>query len=110
VALAAAAAEALDARPGGTWVRLRFLDAAHYGEGDGGPPSGVTPVFVSVVMARPPTGRRLADAVRRLTGAIAAGVGRSAEHVHVTFEPAAVGRVAFGGKLVADGEAGQETA
>ena len=47
--LAAIAAQALDATPAGTWVRVRYLDASQYGEGDGGPPDGVTPVFVSVM-------------------------------------------------------------
>ena len=98
--LAAVAAQALDATPAGTWVRLRYLEAAQYGEGDGGPPAGVTPVFVSVMKAELPGTDRLAEMARELTEVVAATLGRSPENVHVCFDPPARGRVAFGGRLV----------
>ena len=44
--------------------------------------------------------RALAEEVRTLTHAVARAVARPPEHVHVLSEPAAAGRIAFGGALV----------
>ncbi len=98
--LADAAAAVLDPdRPQGTWVRLRRLDLDGYAENVGGPLAGTLPVFVSVLQAAPPGGDALGREARALTEAVAGACGRSAEHVHLLYEPPAAGRIAFGGEL-----------
>ena len=97
--LADAVGEALSSRPGGTWVRVRTLDAARYAE-NGGAPDGVQPVFVTVLERIRPTGSELTEKVARVTAAVAEVSGRPAENVHVLFETDAAGRLAFGGRLV----------
>ena len=99
--LADAAAEAWRLGPAEVWVRLRCLPVDRHAE-NGGAPGDVRPVFVSVLRARVPDGERLAEDVRSLTRAVAAVTGRPLENVHVLHEPAAAGRLAFGGRLVED--------
>ena len=89
----------LGSRPQGTWVRLRELAREDYAENGGGPPEGVLPVFVRVLMAEVPAGEALARLARDLTTAVAEACGRAPEDVHVLFEPPAHGRIAFGGQL-----------
>jgi len=91
--------QALDSRPGGTWVRVRLLDQAHYAE-NGGMDDSVRPVFVTVLERQRPEGEDLARRVGRVTTAVAEATGRPAENVHVLFEASAAGRLAFGGRLV----------
>lgn len=97
--VADAAAAALDTRPQCTWVKLRLLDEDAYAENAGGPPAGVRPVFVSVLQAELPQGAELSAQAARLTAVIAEACRRPAENVHVVFELAAAGRIAFGGRL-----------
>jgi phenylpyruvate tautomerase PptA (4-oxalocrotonate tautomerase family) len=86
-------------RPQGTWVKVRFLDEEAYAENSGGPPDGAQPVFVSILLAELPDRNVLAQQVLRIASAVADACGRSSESVHIVVEPAAVGRVAFGGHL-----------
>lgn len=98
--LADAAAAVLDPdRPQGTWVRLHYLPLERYAENAGGPLEGTSPVLVSVLEAAPPQGDALEREARALTEAVAEVCGRPAENVHVLYEPAAAGRIAFGGEL-----------
>lgn len=97
--IAEASAPIFDSRPQGTWVKVRFLPSSQYAENAGGPPPDVRPVIVSVLEAEPLGGDALAERARRLADAVALACGRPAEHVHLLFEPAAAGRIAFGGKL-----------
>ena len=90
---------ALSSRSGGTWVRVRQLDRAGYAE-NGGLPGDVRPVFVTVLERTRPHGPDLAERVARVTAAVAEVTGRDAEHVHVLYDADAVGRLAFGGRLV----------
>ncbi len=96
--LAEAAGLALGARPGGTWVRLRFLAPEHYAESGGA--GDVRPVFVRVLERAVPDHDRLATRIEALTVALAEACGRPPGNVHVLYEPPAAGRMAFGGKLV----------
>jgi phenylpyruvate tautomerase PptA (4-oxalocrotonate tautomerase family) len=96
--LADAAGEALASRPQGTWVKLRFLDPPAYAE-NGGAAGGVRPVFVRVLQHTPPSGEARAEEAARLTRAVARACGREPEHVHLLYEAAARGRIAFGGEL-----------
>jgi phenylpyruvate tautomerase PptA (4-oxalocrotonate tautomerase family) len=97
--IADAAGDALEARPGGTWVRLRFLDRERYAESGGDVPDDVQPVFVSVLLGDPPGGEARAEQARRLTRAVAAACDRPARSTHVLYEPAAKGRIAFGERM-----------
>jgi len=90
----------LNSPPGQCWVRLRLLPRDAYAENDALVDEGGLPVFVTLLERRPPVGAKLQDQITALTHAIAQVVGRPADCVHVEFAPAAVGRVAFGGKLV----------
>jgi len=99
--LADALAKVFGSPPGRTWVRLRWLPAAAYAENDTMTKPDDWPLFVSVLKANPPAGEALASEVRALTDTVAVETGRAASHVHVTYAPAAVGRQAFGGELVA---------
>lgn len=96
--LADALGEAFGSGPRGTWVRVRYLDAAMYAENAGAEP-GITPVFVSVLRADNPEGPALAALAERLCKIVAEVCEKPSQHVHLTFEPAARGRIAFGGRL-----------
>jgi len=96
--LADALGNALGSRPRGTWVRVRHLDASAYAENSGAEPD-VAPIFVSVQQADVPEGSALEDLARRLCVAVADVCERPAGQVHVVFEPALRGRIAFGGQL-----------
>jgi predicted SnoaL-like aldol condensation-catalyzing enzyme len=88
---------------GRTWVRLVPLRRTGYAEHGGGLPDEPSqwPVFVEVLHAEPPApGAERAAQVRAVTHAVAAGLGRLPERVHVQFAPAGAGRQAFGGTLV----------
>ncbi|MFT5286902.1 MAG: phenylpyruvate tautomerase PptA (4-oxalocrotonate tautomerase family) [Planctomycetota bacterium] len=98
--LANAAGGVLNSRPQGTWVKLSFLPAGQYAENEGGSMEGALPVFVSLLRAEVATGQALKEQVLELTEAIAICTGRPSENVHLIIEPAAAGRVAFGGTLI----------
>ena len=98
--LAEGAAEVLGSRPAGTWVKLTFLPRADYAENGGGPDASIAPVVVRLLLRVVPEGEALAAQAHALTLTIAAACGRSPEDVHVLYEPAAAGRIAFGGQLV----------
>ena len=96
--IADAAGSALNAEPGGTWVKLRWVPEEDYAESGGAPP-GVRPVFVSVLAGSPPEGDARAEQIRRLTRAVAEACGRPPANTHVVYEPAARGRIAFGERM-----------
>lgn len=96
--LADALGEALASRPRGTWVRVHHLDAAAYAENTGAD-AGVAPVFVRVLQAEVPEGPALVALAVRLCEAVAHVCERPSQQVHLIFEPAARGRIAFGGHL-----------
>lgn len=97
--LANAAADALETRPGGAWVRLRDTPAADYAEN--GPTPSALPVFVSLLLGDPPKGEARAAQAKALAAAIATATARPPERVHILYEPPAQGRIAFGGDLLA---------
>ena len=98
--LADAVGRVLHTPPGRTWVRVRTLASTDYAENETRVDPKELPVFVNVLKAHPPEGIELAAEVVALTSTIASVVGVCAERVHVKYAPAAVGRQAFGGKLV----------
>jgi phenylpyruvate tautomerase PptA (4-oxalocrotonate tautomerase family) len=99
-ALAEAAAKVFESAKGRTWVRLSTLPLSQYAENGGGPAEGVLPVFVSVLKSAPPYGELRAAEAKKLAEAMALVLDRPVENVHVIFEPAAKGRIAFGGNLL----------
>ena len=95
--LADALGAAFEAQPGKIWVRIHPISAAHYAE------NGVTaphPAFVTVLAGAPPSGEPLRERVAQITEIVARLTGRPSDRVHVLFEAAAKGRIAFGGRLV----------
>lgn len=97
--IADSAGEVFGSRPQGTWVKLRFIEPNSYSENSGGPRGKAGPVFVSVLQSKVWQGAQLSALASELAKAIAASCSRPIENVHVLFEPAAKGRMAFGGKL-----------
>ncbi len=97
--IADAAAQVLGSPPRGTWVAVEMVAPELYAENGGAEP-GLPPVLVRVLLRGGPPPDRLADQVAALTRAVAGCCGRPEESVHIVYEPAAAGRVAFGGRLV----------
>lgn len=97
--IADAAGVALNSRPQGTWAKVRFVADDAYAENGGAPPDGAQPVFVSVLVAELPDRALMSEQASRLATAVADACGRSSATVHIMFEPAGAGRVAFGGEL-----------
>ena len=97
--IADAVAEALGAPPESVWVRLTTIAPGDYAE-NGGAPTDASPVFVTILEKAPPRGAALAAEVAALTTAIAGACGRSANDIHLIYEPPGLDRVAFGGRIV----------
>jgi phenylpyruvate tautomerase PptA (4-oxalocrotonate tautomerase family) len=95
--LADALGEVFDAKPGKVWVRVRELSYGAYAEnGVAKPPK---PVFVTILASNPPEGKEIEARLAAIAEVVAKLAKRPLENVHVVFEPAAKGRIAFGGKL-----------
>ena len=97
--LADAIAGVYCAPPGEVWVRLQVLPATHYAENGTPVDEQPMPVFVRVLTAEAAAGARAAQA-QALAAAVATACARMPQRVHVLFEPAATGRIAFGGVLL----------
>jgi phenylpyruvate tautomerase PptA (4-oxalocrotonate tautomerase family) len=95
--LADALGDAFEVEAGKVWVRVRTLSSANYAENRANAPE---PAFVTIIASSPPTGEVLHRRVAQITQAVARHTHRPPELVHVLFEPAARGRIAFGGRLV----------
>jgi hypothetical protein len=78
-----------------------LLQTRYAEDGDGLPPD-LFPVFVTVLKAKLPGAAALQAEAAQLTMAVARTCGRAAENVHVIYQPAGAGRVAFGGEIVAE--------
>ena len=83
----------------GTWVKVYGNDRIHYAE-NGGKEPGVHPVFVSILKARLPAAEEMQREIDAIIEAIAQICKRDPASVHVIYQPAGKGRVAFGGKIV----------
>jgi phenylpyruvate tautomerase PptA (4-oxalocrotonate tautomerase family) len=92
--------EMLASRPQGTWVKVHHIPSSGYAENQGSMDPEVLPIFVSIVQRALPTGEALALQTTRVANAVAEACDRKSEHVHIVYQPSAVGRVAFGGVLV----------
>jgi len=98
--IADAAAKVLGSPPGRVWVRLRFLPRSKYAECGGNLPREVRPVFVNLLKARLTPQKTIKKEAAAMAKAIAKACGRSADNVHIFYEPPAAGRAAFGGLLM----------
>lgn len=96
--LADAAGRVLDAAPGTTWVTVSPVPASRYAESGGG--EDYRPVFVRVLKRELPEEPARGEEIAALTRAVAEVCGWDPRQVHVIYEPAARGRVSFGGRLV----------
>jgi phenylpyruvate tautomerase PptA (4-oxalocrotonate tautomerase family) len=99
-ALADEVGRVLKTPPGRTWVRVSALPSADYAENDAPVSAAELPTFVEVLHRLPPEGDALDAEVDALTNAIARVLDQSPERVHVCYASAAIGRQAFGGRLV----------
>jgi phenylpyruvate tautomerase PptA (4-oxalocrotonate tautomerase family) len=90
---------AFDSPAGSTWVRLRYLPAAQYGE-NGDEMAEFAPVFVGVLKACVGDLAEREREAQALTGAVARALDRPESCIHVVYEPEGAGRVAFGGAMV----------
>ena len=97
--LAERAGQVFHAPTGTTWVRLRGLAPAFYAENGGGPPDGVSPVFVAVLKRTLPGMEQRRVEAAELAVAVAQACARPVENVHILYLPEAAGRMAFGGEL-----------
>jgi phenylpyruvate tautomerase PptA (4-oxalocrotonate tautomerase family) len=99
-ALADGIGRVLNSPSGQTWVRLHPLTQDRYAENNTSLTSTDLPVFVSVLTREIPDQSQLVGTIAKLTRAISEVTGRPSDKVHIEYAPSAVGRVAFGGKLV----------
>lgn len=90
---------AFEATPGKIWVRLRTLADANYAENESDE-AQPCPVFVSYLASALPEGDELEGRIAQVTEIVARLTDRPPANVHVLVEPAAKGRIAFGGRLV----------
>lgn len=98
--LADAVGRVLSSHPGQTWVRLHLLAHDRYAENNSHLNSTDLPVFVVMLSRQLPDQSQLAGEIAKLTRAISEATGRPSDSVHIEYAPNAVGRVAFGGRLV----------
>ena len=90
----------LNSPSGQTWVRLHLLAQDRYAESNSSLSSTELPVFVVLLTSQTPSRSQLDGEIAKLTQAISAATGRPSDRVHIEYASSAVGRVAFGGKLV----------
>jgi phenylpyruvate tautomerase PptA (4-oxalocrotonate tautomerase family) len=91
--------EIFGSAPGTTWLKLWPIKASNYVENGGLPKAGIFPVFVNVMKSVLPVNEQLQREVQLLTEAVANICKRPIENVHIIYQPAASGRVAFGGQV-----------
>lgn len=91
--------------PGHTWVRVLASDLRDYAENQVGGAASEPPrtVFVRLILRALPEEAALAERARAIAEVVAEATHRAIDDVHVYFDPAAAGRIAFGGALVPRG-------
>jgi phenylpyruvate tautomerase PptA (4-oxalocrotonate tautomerase family) len=91
---------ALGEPPARVWVRLHPLPSGRYAENQASVGDDELPVFVTLLLARPPAARARPAHASAVCHAVARATGRAPERVHVEYAPPGAGRIAFGGQLV----------
>jgi len=97
--LADAAAGVLGTPAGQVWVTLGTLAPTAYAENGIAAADTPRPAFVRVLMAHVDGPATLGPQAAALARALAPALGREPDLVHLIYEPAASGRIAFGGRL-----------
>ena len=87
-------------QPSGTWVRARQQQRAYYAENMIEVNRDMRPVIVEILKSELGTEKERAIEAAAVCALVAQKLGRQPENVHVVYQPAARGRVAFGGQLV----------
>jgi phenylpyruvate tautomerase PptA (4-oxalocrotonate tautomerase family) len=90
----------LNSPSGQTWVRLHLLAQNRYAESNSSLSPSDLPVFVVMLTRQLPDQSQLDQQIAKLTQALSEATGRPTDRVHIEYASSAVGRVAFGGKLV----------
>lgn len=98
--LADALGELFGSRPSGTWVKARQQQRAYYAENLTELHRDSRPVIVEILKSDEEPAEDLAIEAAAVCALVAQVLDRRTENVHVIYQPAARGRVAFGGKLV----------
>ena len=98
--LANALGELFGSQPSGTWVRARQQQRAYYAENMIEVSRDTRPVIVEILKSDLQAGKDLALEAAAICALVAQALERRTENVHVIYQSAARGRVAFGGKLV----------
>lgn len=88
--------------PGTTWVKLHPILRHYYAENGVGLTEEVQPVFVNVLKAKLPSPAQLQTEAAQLAQIVAEVLQRPQENIHVLYQPEGAGRVAFGGRLIAN--------
>lgn len=91
------AGEIFNSPDGHTWVKLNEVTTGNYAENGGGPPEGISPVFVSVLKSQLPGMSEMQTEANQLAEEIGRACNRPKENVHILYLPAATGRIYFGG-------------
>ena len=91
--------EIFHSSPGETWIKIHPLLADQYAE-NGGTLDGIYPIFITVMKSKLSSFEEMQEEVANITGAVAQICGRPSDNIHVIYQPAGKGRVAFGGKIV----------
>ena len=99
-ALADGIGRVLNSAPGQTWVRLHPITQDRYVENNSPLSSTDLPVFVTMLTRQTLDQSQLVATIAKLTQAISEATGRPSDRVHIEYAPSAIGRVAFGGKLM----------
>jgi phenylpyruvate tautomerase PptA (4-oxalocrotonate tautomerase family) len=86
--------------PSGTWVRARQQQRAYYAENMMEISREMRPVIVEILKSDLGTEKDRAIEAAAVCALVAQTLDRNTDNVHVVYQPAARGRVAFGGKLV----------
>ena len=99
-AIADGLGQALGEPPASVWVRLHPLPSSRYAENQASVADDELPVFVTVLLARPPDAGTMQAHALAVCHAVARATGRAPARVHVEYAPPGAGRIAFGGRLV----------
>ncbi|MCZ6672170.1 MAG: hypothetical protein O7C75_04445 [Verrucomicrobia bacterium] len=98
--LADAAGKVFDTPPGKTWVKINPVPRNCWAENKTKLSSHAGPVVVSILKRTAPGPEEIEAEVSSLTRVIAGILERPNEEIHIKYEADAIGRVAYGGKLV----------
>ena len=98
--LADAAGKVFDTPPGKTWVKINPVPRNFWALNSSKLDSHSGPVVVSILKRTVPSPDKIEEEILQITKVFAGILERSDEDVYVKYEDDAIGRVAFGGRLV----------